>query len=84
MRRLTNHGHNIDHQILDNEVSAEFKTTMEDTWKAHYQLIPPNVHCHNATKRAIQILKSHFLAIIAGLAPAFPRYLWDLLLPQTK
>jgi hypothetical protein len=26
----------------------------------------------------------HFLAIIAGLPPVFPRYLWDLLLPQTE
>jgi hypothetical protein len=33
MRCLTNRGHNIDLQILNNEVSAEFKATNVDKWK---------------------------------------------------
>jgi hypothetical protein len=52
--------------------------------KVWYQLVPPDVHHRNAAKQAIQTFKSHFLAIIVGLPPAFPRYLWDLLLPQTE
>ena len=28
--------------------------------------------------------KYHFIAILAGVAPDFPRHLWDLLLPQTE
>jgi hypothetical protein len=84
MHRLTNRGHNINLQIMDNEVSTEFKATIVDKWKVRYQLIPLNVHHHNPAKRAIQTFKSHFLAIIAGLPPALPYYLWDLLLPQTK
>jgi hypothetical protein len=84
MRHLANRGHNVDLQILDNEVSAEFKATTVDKWKVWYQLISPDVHCCNAAERAIQTFKSHFLAIIAGLPPAFPHYLWDLLLPQTE
>jgi hypothetical protein len=84
MQRLTKRGLTVDLQILDNKVSADFKANIEDKWKAKYQLVPPDVHRHNATKRAIQTFKSHFLAIIANLPPTFPCYLWDLLLPQTK
>jgi hypothetical protein len=75
MRRLTNHGHNLDLQILNNKVSAEFKATIVDKWKVFYQLVPPNIQRCNATKYAIQTFKSHFIAIIACLPPAFPRYL---------
>jgi hypothetical protein len=84
MRRFTNRGHNVDLKILDNEVSVKIKATIVEKWKVWYQLIPPDVHCCNAAKQAIQTFKSHFLAIIAGLPPAFPRYLWDLLLTQTE
>jgi hypothetical protein len=84
MRRLTNSGHNDDLQILHNKVSAKFKATIKDMWKVRYQLVPPIVHGCNAAKRTIQTFKSHFLAIIAGLPSAFPRYLWSLLLPQIE
>jgi hypothetical protein len=84
MRRLANRGHNVDLQILNNEVSTKFKVTIVDKWKVQYQLVPPDIHCHNAAKQAIQTLKSHFLAIIASQPPAFSRYLWDLLLPPTE
>jgi hypothetical protein len=36
MHRLTNHGHNVNLQILDNKISAKFKSTIEDTWKVLY------------------------------------------------
>ena len=38
----------------------------------------------NAAERAIRTFKAHFIAILACVAPDFPRHLWDLLLPQTK
>ncbi len=50
MHCLANRGHNVDHQILDNEVSAEFKATIVDKWKVRYQLVPPDVHHCNAAK----------------------------------
>jgi hypothetical protein len=55
-----------------------------DKWKVWYQLVPLEVHCCNAAKQPIQTFKSHFLTIIDGLPPAFPCYLWDLLLQQTE
>ena len=50
----------------------------------HFQLVPPDIHRQNAAERAIRTFKAHFLTILAGVAPDFPRHLWDLLLPQTE
>ena len=44
MQKLADRGHHVDIQILDNEVSAEFKKTIKKDWRATYQLVPPNVH----------------------------------------
>ena len=40
------------------------------------------MHLQNATERAIQTWKNHFLAGIATLDPIFPIQEWDRLLPQ--
>ena len=42
------------------------------------------MHRCNAAEQAIQDFKANFLSIIVGVAPDFPRHLWDLLLPQTE
>jgi len=84
MSRLQARGHTVDHQVLDNECSAEYIRTITEDWKATYQLVPPNVHRRNLAERAIQTFKAHFLSILAGLSKAFPNYLWDKLLPQTE
>ena len=42
------------------------------------------MHRRNAAERSIWTFKAHFLAILAGVAPDFPRHLWTLLLPQTE
>ena len=84
MTRLKEKGHTIQHQILDNEASKEYRRTITDDWKATYQLVPPNVHRANTAERAIQTFKAHFLSILAGIDISFPNYLWDKLLPQTE
>ena len=43
MKRLTDRGHQFYVQILDDEVSAQFKRIIVDDWGATYQLVPPNV-----------------------------------------
>ena len=53
MKTLEDMGHHIDVQILDNEVSIEFKKTIMKDWVASYQLVPPNVHRRNTAERAI-------------------------------
>ena len=42
------------------------------------------MHRRNAAERAIRKFKAHFLTILAGVAPNYPRHFWDLLLPQTE
>ena len=42
------------------------------------------MHRRNAAERAIRTFKAHFLAILAGVAPDFPQYLRDLLIPQAE
>jgi hypothetical protein len=84
MTRLAAKGLNVDMQILDNEASAAYKQVITEKWKATFQLVPPDVHQRNRAERAIRTFKDHFLAILAGVDPKFPPYLWDLLLPQSE
>ena len=51
---------------------------------ATYQLVPTNVHRRNIAKRAIITFKEHFLAILGGVDPDFPKHMWDNLLVQTE
>jgi len=67
--------------ILDNEASAAFKAEIKKN--CTIQLVPPDNHRRNLAKRAIQTFKTHFKAVIAGVADNFPMHLWDHLLPQT-
>ena len=84
MKRLRTLGHRVDLQILDNEASAEYKRLITEERGAKFQLVPPNIHRRNAAERAIRTFKAHFLSILAGVAPDYPRNLWDLLIPQTE
>ena len=83
MQKLADRGHHVDTQILDNEVSAEFKKTIKKDWGATYQLVPPNFHRINIAEIPIRTFKAHFLAILAGVDPYSPKYMWDNLLEQT-
>ena len=60
MRRLADRGHQVDIQILNNEVSTEFKRTIVEDWCETYQPVPPIVHRRNIAERAICTLKAHF------------------------
>ena len=77
MQILANRGHHVEFQILDNEVSAEFKKTIVKYWGASYQIEPPNLHRVNVAERSIRTFKAHSLAILAGVDPNFPKYMWD-------
>ena len=84
MQKLADRGHHVDIQILGNEVSAEFKKTIKNDWGATYQLVLTNVNRRNIAERAIRTSKVHFLAILAGVDPELPKYMWDKPLVQTK
>ena len=84
MQEVSDRVHHVDIQILDNEVSAEFKKTIRNDWGATYQLVSPNVHRLNMVERMIRTFKAHFLAILVGEDPDFPKYMRDNLLVQTE
>ena len=70
MTRLKTRGHIIEHQILDNKASKEYRRHVTDIWAATYQLVPPDVHRRNIAERAIRTFKTHFLSIFAGIPPS--------------
>ena len=84
IQRLTDNKLSVYLQILDNEASTEYKRSIKTKWNAKYKLVPPHTHQSNSAERTIHTFKAHFLSILAGVAPDFPRNLWDLLLPQTE
>ena len=46
------------------------------------QMVPPDTHRRNFAERAIQTFKNHFIAILAGIDPRFPIFIWCKSLPQ--
>ena len=82
-QRISQHGHEVKHFILDNEFSNELKQALKKN-KISYQLVPPNVHRRNAAERAIKTFKAHFLAGLATCDPDFPITEWDRLLEQAE
>ena len=75
MTRLRKNGMIGNLQILDNEASSNFKHIITEDLGIKYQLMPPDIRRRNAVERAILTLKAHFLSILAGIAPNFPRIL---------
>ena len=56
------------HQILNNQASCAYKTKIELT-KMTYKLAPPDNHCRNLTKKAIQKFKDHMVSKLSGCLP---------------
>ena len=67
---------------LDNEISKDLIAAIEAE-NLEYQLVSPGDHRLNHAERAIQTFKNHFIAILSGADPEFPKNCWDLLIPQT-
>ncbi len=75
MTRLTAHELSVDLNIRDNETSVDFKWVITESWKAKFQLVPPNMHQRNKAKQMIRHFKNHYLSILAGVNATFPLYL---------
>ena len=71
-------------QILDKDASSKFKHLIIEDLGIKYQLVPPDINRRNAAEGAIWTFKAHFLSILTVIAPDFPKFLWDHLLPQTE
>ena len=70
-------------QRLDNEVSNEFITYLQDN-RITIDLVPPHQHRRNKAERAIRTFKNHFIAMLAGVDPSFPMHAWNQLLEQAE
>ena len=61
---LYNRGLNPHYQMLDNECPGGLKKYLRDS-SVKFQLVPPYLHCTNATERAIQTYKDHLIASLS-------------------
>jgi hypothetical protein len=61
----------LKHHHLDNECLAEFKVCIAKNGMTH-ELVPPDCHCHNIAKRAIQTFKNHFVSMLSRVDIRFP------------
>eukprot|EP00957_Ditylum_brightwellii_P204856 15341097-Ditylum_brightwellii.AAC.1 len=80
-KKVSQHGHPTKHYVLDNEISEEFKAALVKYSKT-FELIPLNIHCHNAAEQASCTYKNHLLASLATCNPKFPVTEWNRLTPQ--
>ena len=71
------------HQILDNEISAAYRSEIAATGMTH-QLVPPDDHRRNIAEKALQTWKDHFIGILSGTADTFPLHLWCQIIPQAE
>ena len=70
-------------QRLDNEISAELLSVLQDEFNITCELAPPHNHRTLRVERAIQTFKNHFISTLCTCDPSFPLYLWEDLLPQS-
>ena len=69
VQRLAKCGIKPKHQMLDNEVSAEWKEAIEEA-ETTYQLAPPDGHSKDAEK-TVQVGKDHLISILCGTCKNF-------------
>ena len=69
--RLTKHGHETKHFILDNMCSSDLKLALIKNDKK-YELTPPNIHRRNAAERAIHTFKITVWQVLPPVTQNFP------------
>ena len=65
---------------VDNEFSKELIEEMESRG-LKYQIAPRGNHRTIAAERGIQTLKNHFISVLYGCDPTFPKSQWNRVLP---
>ena len=69
---------------MDNECSTILKTFIQDDNDMNIQFVEPQQHRVNASERAIQTFKNHFISGLCTAHPQFPLQLWCEILPQSE
>ena len=73
----------INLHITENEVSEDLIQYFEESY-IQFQLVPPQIHRRNSDKWSFRTFKNPFMYFLFTVAPVFPLYLWDHLLPQVS
>jgi len=69
--------------VLDNQASKVIKEFLTEEGSP-YQFVEPHNHRVNASERAIQTWKNHFISGLCTTDSEFPTQLWDQLLSQAQ
>ena len=69
--------------VMDNECSKVVEQYIRSE-NIDIQLVPPHNHRVNASERAIQTFKYHFISGLATIDPSCPLQLWDQFLQQVQ
>ena len=70
--------------VLDNECSNMLKDFIQKDNNTKIQFVEPHQHRVNASERAIQTFKNHFISGLCSAHPQFPLQLWCEFLPQAE
>ena len=68
-------GHKLKLNVMDNECSKAVKDYLQKE-ETRIQFVEADNHSVNASERAMQTIKNHFLAGLATVAKEFPIQLW--------
>ena len=82
-RYLEGKGFKPTFNVLDNQASKVIKEFLMEEGSP-YQFVEPHNHRVNASERAIQTWKNHFISGLCTTDSDFPTQLWDQLLPQAQ
>ena len=69
---------------MDNEWSNILKDFIQNDKDSKIQFVEPQQHWDNASKRAIQTFKNHFISSLCTAHPQFSLQLWHKFLPQAE
>ena len=70
-------------QVLDNKTSMAYRQEIMSTGMT-YQLVPPDDHRQNISKKTIQTWKYHFITVCSGVSSNFPMHMWCRLIPKSE
>ncbi len=79
IKRMKAAGLRLKKQVLGNECLAATKACIKEN-DMDYKLVPLGQHRQNQAERAIQMFKTHFISILAGVDDKSPLLLWCHLL----
>jgi hypothetical protein len=80
---LKSKGYKIRLKVIDNQATKVIKKFL-DQQQCNLILVEPHNHHVNATERASQTLKAHFISTLATTDSKFSLQLWDQLTPQVE